>query len=242
MCSLIWNFSQSYSSFSNSSSSHSLNTKSILHLQTCQVSSPFGFAWSFQDPPPALVLLQPGWPRKHARQHEHHSCAKHHLQHCGPPEPTAALEQQRRCFFPWSTSDSISPVCASVPFTTGAFVTKANNYSRPHITCSTRPAAALTLSSILWWSCQYGMKQEVKTEEKNWHIWIKDRWESSGHIVKLAKLKRSEELTQQNAPEKLFHDLSVIFFFKWEQYANHSNKNKLFWKGPPDWIWIMSGD
>ena len=34
---------------------------------------------------------------------------------------------------------------------------------------------------------------------------------SSGHIVKLAKLERSEELTQQHAPEKPFHDLSVIF-------------------------------
>ena len=166
MCSLIWIYSQSYSSFS--SSSHSLNRKSILHLQTCQVSSPFGFAWSFQDPPPALVLLQPGCSRKHARQHEHHGGAKHHLQHPGPPQPTAALEQQWRCFFLWSTSDSISAVCASVSFTTGAFVTMANNHSRPQITCSTRPAAALTLPSLLWWSRQYGMKREVRKEEKEW--------------------------------------------------------------------------
>ena len=122
-----------------------LNRKSILHLWNCQVSSPFGFAWSFQDPPPALVLLQPD----KSRQHEHHGGAKHHLQHRGPPAPPAAIEQQRRCFFLWSTSDSISAVCASVPFTTRAFVTMANNHSRPQITCSTRPAAALALPSLL---------------------------------------------------------------------------------------------
>ena len=99
----------------------------------------------FQDPPPALVLLQPD----KSRQHEHHGGSKHHFQHRGQPAPTAALEQQRRCSFLWSTSDSISAVCASVPFTTRAFVTMANNHSRPQITCSTRPAAALALPSLL---------------------------------------------------------------------------------------------
>ena len=54
MCSLIRIYSQYYSSFSNSSSSHPFNRKSILHLRTCQASSTFGFACFFRIPHPRL--------------------------------------------------------------------------------------------------------------------------------------------------------------------------------------------
>ena len=210
MCSFIRIYSQSYSSFSNSPSSHLLNwtenQSSICGTVKCQAH--LVLLGLFRIPHPRLSSSNQANRASTSTTVAPSTISSTvvHQRHQPPLNSNGVASSSGRPQTQYrpSAPPSPSPLGPSSPWPTTTAGPRSLAPQDPRLPSLYLPSYDEAVNM--------GWNEKLEQKKKNWHIWIKDRWESSGHIVKLAKLERSEELTQQNAPEKTI-PWSLSYFF-----------------------------